>query len=214
MCSAMVIEGTITAVAEQVTKSVSVPTIGIGAGAHCDGQVLVSNDMLGLVHMVHAQAREALREPGRGDAQGVCRVQARGRIRRVSRGRAEFRDRGLLRIRADDTEGRRTQDHGHENENDRAENERGPETLAFFSPPEIDENPPRLGETRDRSPNMSRSPSFSIPCNMQSYWDLVAHTRRESPNTLALDEIVFHVAEFRLTGPLEIVEAGAGIRLT
>ena len=45
---AMVIEGTTTVVAEQVTKSVSVPTIGIGAGPHCDGQVLVSNDMLGL----------------------------------------------------------------------------------------------------------------------------------------------------------------------
>lgn len=45
---AMVIEGTATAVAEQVTKAISVPTIGIGAGVHCDGQVLVSNDMLGL----------------------------------------------------------------------------------------------------------------------------------------------------------------------
>ena len=45
---AMVIEGTTVGVAEQVTKSVSVPTIGIGAGPHCDGQVLVSNDMLGL----------------------------------------------------------------------------------------------------------------------------------------------------------------------
>ena len=45
---AMVIEGTTTVVAEQVTKSVSVPTIGIGAGPRCDGQVLVSNDMLGL----------------------------------------------------------------------------------------------------------------------------------------------------------------------
>ncbi|HTS18195.1 MAG TPA: 3-methyl-2-oxobutanoate hydroxymethyltransferase [Verrucomicrobiae bacterium] len=45
---AMVIEGTTSAVSEQVTKSVSVPTIGIGGGPHCDGQVLVSNDMLGL----------------------------------------------------------------------------------------------------------------------------------------------------------------------
>jgi 3-methyl-2-oxobutanoate hydroxymethyltransferase len=45
---AMVVEGTVASVAEQVTKSVTVPTIGIGAGAQCDGQILVSNDMLGL----------------------------------------------------------------------------------------------------------------------------------------------------------------------
>ena len=45
---AIVIEGTAAGVAEQVTKSAMVPTIGIGAGAHCDGQILVSNDMLGL----------------------------------------------------------------------------------------------------------------------------------------------------------------------
>jgi 3-methyl-2-oxobutanoate hydroxymethyltransferase len=34
--------------AKQVSESVSVPTIGIGAGPHCDGQVLVLHDMLGL----------------------------------------------------------------------------------------------------------------------------------------------------------------------
>lgn len=34
--------------AQKVTESVSVPTIGIGAGPHCDGQVLVLHDMLGL----------------------------------------------------------------------------------------------------------------------------------------------------------------------
>lgn len=45
---AMVMEGMVTGVAEQITRAVSVPTIGIGAGGGCDGQILVSHDMLGL----------------------------------------------------------------------------------------------------------------------------------------------------------------------
>ncbi|MFT7859959.1 MAG: 3-methyl-2-oxobutanoate hydroxymethyltransferase [Sulfurimonas sp.] len=44
----MVIEGTKAEVAEEVAESVSIPVIGIGAGADVDGQVLVFSDMLGL----------------------------------------------------------------------------------------------------------------------------------------------------------------------
>ncbi len=39
--------------AKKVTNSVSIPTIGIGAGVHCDGQILVTPDMLGLNKEFH-----------------------------------------------------------------------------------------------------------------------------------------------------------------
>lgn len=45
---AIVLEGVPDALAQLVTQEVSVPTIGIGAGPHCDGQVLVYHDVLGL----------------------------------------------------------------------------------------------------------------------------------------------------------------------
>ncbi|MFL5911877.1 MAG: 3-methyl-2-oxobutanoate hydroxymethyltransferase [Gaiellaceae bacterium] len=47
-CFAIVLEGVPAEVARLVTEAVSVPTIGIGAGPWCDGQVLVFHDMLGL----------------------------------------------------------------------------------------------------------------------------------------------------------------------
>jgi len=45
---AIILEKIPSALAKRVTAAVSVPTIGIGAGPHCDGQVLVVYDMLGL----------------------------------------------------------------------------------------------------------------------------------------------------------------------
>ena len=48
-CFAVVLEGIPYEVAREITESVSVPTIGIGAGPYCDGQVLVGHDVLGLV---------------------------------------------------------------------------------------------------------------------------------------------------------------------
>jgi len=45
---AIVIEGTAEGVAREITETIDKPTIGIGASAACDGQILVTNDMLGM----------------------------------------------------------------------------------------------------------------------------------------------------------------------
>jgi len=47
-CFAIVLEKIPAQLAQQVSKSLNIPTIGIGAGQHCDGQVLVMHDMLGI----------------------------------------------------------------------------------------------------------------------------------------------------------------------
>ena len=44
----VVVEGVAEALARQITAAIDVPTIGIGASAGCDGQILVTDDMLGL----------------------------------------------------------------------------------------------------------------------------------------------------------------------
>jgi 3-methyl-2-oxobutanoate hydroxymethyltransferase len=44
----MVVEGVVEALGRKITEAVAIPTIGIGASAACDGQVLVSDDLLGL----------------------------------------------------------------------------------------------------------------------------------------------------------------------
>lgn len=47
-CFAVVLEKIPAALGKQVSESLNIPTIGIGAGQDCDGQVLVVNDMIGL----------------------------------------------------------------------------------------------------------------------------------------------------------------------
>ena len=47
-CFSLVLESVPARLAELITKKISIPTIGIGAGVGCDGQVLVTHDLLGL----------------------------------------------------------------------------------------------------------------------------------------------------------------------
>ncbi len=47
-CFAVVLEKIPALLAKEVTENLTIPTIGIGAGMHCDGQVLVMHDMLGI----------------------------------------------------------------------------------------------------------------------------------------------------------------------
>ena len=49
-CFAIVLEKIPALLAKEVAESISIPTIGIGAGKYCDGQVLVMHDMLGINH--------------------------------------------------------------------------------------------------------------------------------------------------------------------
>ncbi|MCZ6916947.1 MAG: 3-methyl-2-oxobutanoate hydroxymethyltransferase [Gemmatimonadetes bacterium] len=46
-CFSLVLEAVPTKTAQQITENVQIPTIGIGAGPHCDGQVLVLHDLAG-----------------------------------------------------------------------------------------------------------------------------------------------------------------------
>ena len=49
-CFSLVLEAVPAPVAKRISEELSIPTIGIGAGADCDGQVLVWHDILGLYH--------------------------------------------------------------------------------------------------------------------------------------------------------------------
>ena len=64
-------------VAGQVTQELSIPTIGIGAGAECDGQVLVWQDAFGLRTGRMAQVRQAVRRRARRTARRGQRLRRR-----------------------------------------------------------------------------------------------------------------------------------------
>jgi 3-methyl-2-oxobutanoate hydroxymethyltransferase len=52
-CFSIVLEKIPAMLAKKITASVKIPTIGIGAGIHCDGQILVTYDMLGMMEEFH-----------------------------------------------------------------------------------------------------------------------------------------------------------------
>jgi len=52
-CFSIVLECVPDKIAEMITNKIKIPTIGIGAGPHCDGQVLVIHDLLGLFERYH-----------------------------------------------------------------------------------------------------------------------------------------------------------------
>jgi 3-methyl-2-oxobutanoate hydroxymethyltransferase len=74
---AIVVEGVAEDLAAEITKLVTAPTIGIGASARCDGQILVTDDMLGLFDWTpkfvrrYADLRAAIEEAARLYAEDV-----------------------------------------------------------------------------------------------------------------------------------------------
>ncbi len=75
---AVVLECVPAAVAARITQSLSIPTIGIGAGPGCDGQVLVTPDLLGLFEGFrpkfvrhYAELGDAVRQAARGYIEDV-----------------------------------------------------------------------------------------------------------------------------------------------
>ena len=65
---AIVLELVTPPVAKEITQTISIPTIGIGSGPDCDGQILVTPDLLGTFPVVHAEIRETKTERRRTDA--------------------------------------------------------------------------------------------------------------------------------------------------
>ena len=79
-CFAIVLEAVPANLAGEISRSLSIPTIGIGAGPDCDGQVLVTPDMLGLTGF---KARFLRRY---ADVGSVIRNAAEGFVRDVKSG--------------------------------------------------------------------------------------------------------------------------------
>jgi len=76
-CFSLVLESVPAPVAERVTRAIGIPTIGIGAGRECDGQILVITDLLGMSASTprfvrrYAELREIIHDAVRRYAEDV-----------------------------------------------------------------------------------------------------------------------------------------------
>lgn len=70
-CFSLVLESVPSEVAQHLTSVLSIPTIGIGAGVHCDGQVLVFHDILGLDEDFSPPFAKAYRQLGSAAVGGL-----------------------------------------------------------------------------------------------------------------------------------------------
>ena len=69
--SCVVLECVPAKLAALISEKLAIPTIGIGAGEGCDGQVLVYQDMLGMFPGLRSEIRKAFCQCGRDDGAGV-----------------------------------------------------------------------------------------------------------------------------------------------
>jgi len=78
----IVLEGIPSELAKRITGELSIPTIGIGAGPHCDGQILVSYDLLGITRDFHPKFVRTYANLGEEAGKAVKRF-----VRDVQKGR-------------------------------------------------------------------------------------------------------------------------------
>ncbi|MFO7572800.1 MAG: 3-methyl-2-oxobutanoate hydroxymethyltransferase [Gaiellaceae bacterium] len=81
-CFSVVLEAVPAAVAQRVSEALAIPTIGIGAGPDCDGQVLVWHDLLGLFHGRQAKFVKRYAEIGNAIREALAAYTADVRERR------------------------------------------------------------------------------------------------------------------------------------
>ena len=75
-CFSIVLECIPDAIARLITKQLKIPTIGIGAGVHCDGQVLVLYDLLGLSDRFHPKFVKTYAHLGPAVLRAIARYRA------------------------------------------------------------------------------------------------------------------------------------------